>query len=98
MPGRLADQSQPPAKPDQKRADWSKHRRLVRAANRARYRAEQRLVAEQRERFDEIYAQEAQREGVTPRPTAQTAQRIQAEIERLRALLATVQEDGDGPA
>lgn len=50
------------------RSDPEKHREQVRAANRARYRAIQALIAENQARFDVLYAQEAEVEGVTPSP------------------------------
>ncbi len=71
------------------RTDPEKHRSQVRAANRARYRAVQRLVTENQLRFDELYAEEATREGVEPKPRGRIdAAAIEHQISDLQARLA----------
>ena len=75
------------------RTDPDKHRAQVRAANRARYRATQRLIAERQARFDELYAEEASRVGVTPAPRGRIdAVAMQAQIDDLQKRLATLRE------
>lgn len=74
------------------RTDPDKHREQVRAANRARYRATQRLVDEHQMRFDELYAEEAGREGVQPKPRGRIdAGALQAQIDTLQGRLAKIQ-------
>ena len=76
------------------RTDPEKHRSQVRAANRARYRAIQRLVNENESRFDELYAEEAGREGVQPKPRGRIdADAIQHQISTLQERLAKIQSD-----
>jgi hypothetical protein len=76
------------------RSDPEKHRAQVRAANRARYRALQRLVDENQARFDVLYSEEADREGVTPKPRGRIdAVAIQAQIADLQARLAAIKSD-----
>lgn len=71
------------------RTDPEKHRAQVRAANRARYRATQRLIAEQQSRFDELYGEEASREGVVPSPRGRiNAAAMQEQINDLQKRLA----------
>jgi len=71
------------------RTDPDKHRSQVRAANRARYRATQRLVSENQMRFDELYSEEAGREGVQPKPRGRIdAEGIENQISDLQARLA----------
>lgn len=53
-----------------KRLDWNKHREQVRRANRARYRAIQRLIELHRWEFEDFYAEEAAKEGVEAKTTA----------------------------
>ena len=77
------------------RTDPAKHKAQVRAANRARYRAVQRMIAEDPERFDLLYAEEAVAEGVEPKPRGRVnATVIQAQIaelqERLKKMGAAV--------
>jgi hypothetical protein len=73
------------------RTDPEKHRAQVRAANRARYRALQRLVTENQIRFDELYSEEALREGVAPKPRGRIdVEVIQHQIASLEARLATI--------
>jgi hypothetical protein len=73
------------------RQDPDKHRAQVRAANRARYRAIKRLIAENPQRFDELYAYEAAIEGVTPKPPERVdAGKIQSQIDALRERLAQI--------
>ena len=77
------------------RTDPERHRAQVRAANRARYRATQELVAENQERFDVLYAKHAEAEGVTPSPRGRIdATEIAAEIIRLQDRLASLSKDG----
>jgi len=54
--------------PTQNRTDWERHKAQVAAANRARYKAVKKLIAENRDRFDELYAMHCEVEGVTPNP------------------------------
>lgn len=76
------------------RTDPEKHKEQVRAANRARYRATQRLISEHQLRFDELYAEEASREGVTPSPRGRIdAGVLQAQIETLQERLARIQHE-----
>ncbi|HVQ18702.1 MAG TPA: hypothetical protein VMT27_06660 [Actinomycetes bacterium] len=76
------------------RTDPEKHRAQVRAANRARYRATQELVAENQERFDVLYAKHAEAEGVTPAPRGRIdAVEIAVEITRLQKRLAALSKD-----
>jgi len=75
------------------RSDPEKHRAQVRAANRARYRALQRLVNEYQHRFDELYAEEALHEGVSPKPRGRIdAVVIQSQIDSLQARLAAIRD------
>lgn len=74
-----------------KRKDPEKHKEQVRAANRARYRATQRLIVENQARFDALYAEEAAVEGVTPKPRAVVdADALTAKIAELERALAEV--------
>jgi len=76
------------------RTDPERHRAQVRAANRARYRATQELIAENQERFDLLYAKHAKGEGVTPAPRNRIdATEIAAEITRLQGALAALNKD-----
>jgi hypothetical protein len=68
------------------RQDPDRHRAQVRAANRARYRAVKRLIDENPRRFDELYAEEAALEGVTPKPP----ERVDAG--KIKTQIATLQE------
>jgi len=79
------------------RTDPEKHKAQVRAANRARYRAVQLLIIENQPRFDQLYAQQAQLEGVEPKPRGRVdADAIQSQIAELQARLASMQpEDAD---
>jgi hypothetical protein len=66
----------------------------VRAANRARYKATQLLIAESQERFDALYAQQARLEGVEPKPRGRVdAHQIQSQIADLQERLAKMQAD-----
>ena len=81
------------------RTDPEKHKAQVRAANRARYRAVQALIAEHPERFDDLYAAEAAAEGVTPKPREKVdAASLQAQIKELTKRLKSIQkaESKDG--
>jgi predicted aminopeptidase len=66
------------------RTDPEKHREQVRAANRARHRATRSLIAKYRSEWDQLYAKEAAKEGVEPKPrdTPEIA-RLRAQIEQL---------------
>jgi hypothetical protein len=76
------------------RTDPEKHRAQVRAANRARYKAVQLLIAENQTRFDTLYAQQASLEGVEPKPRGRVdAVHLQAQIEEMQARLAQLQSD-----
>jgi len=79
------------------RTDPEKHKAQVRAANRARYRAVQLLIMENQPRFDQLYAQQAQLEGVEPKPRGRVdADALQNQIAELQARLASMQpEDAD---
>lgn len=60
------------------RTDTERHRRQVTAANRARTKAVKALIEENRERFDDLYAQECAVEGVTPRgPNCRTSRSME---------------------
>lgn len=54
--------------PEPNRTDPERHRRQVRAANKARGAAMRRLVKENQARFNEIYAEEAAKVNVVPLP------------------------------
>lgn len=74
------------------RTDPDKHRAQVRAANRARYRAVQALIANHQIEFDDLYAAEAQVEGVEPKPRGRIdAAQIQSQIDTLQARLARME-------
>ena len=89
---RSPDAHEDPAQKDgQRRRDWGAHREQVKASNRARYRAHQRLIAEKQERFDEIYAEECAVEGVTPR-RALLAQKLERDIAKLKRRLDRIKE------
>lgn len=66
------------------RTDPEKHREQVRAANRARHRATRTLIMKYRAEWDDLYAKEAAKEGVEPKPrdTPEVA-RLKAQIEQL---------------
>lgn len=81
------------------RSDPEKHREQVRSANRARYRATQRLIAENQPRFDALYAEEATRVGVTPAPRGRIdAAALQAQVDDLQARLAKLREGSSSSA
>ena len=81
------------------RTDPEKHKAQVRAANRARYRAVQLLIAENQERFDDLYAAQAAVEGVEPKPRGRLdADQIKNEIDVLTARLARMQAEADASA
>jgi len=74
------------------RTDPEKHKAQVRAANRARYKAVQLLIAEIQARFDALYAQQASLEGVEPKPRGRVdADAIQHQIAELQARLKSLQ-------
>jgi hypothetical protein len=74
------------------RTDPEKHKAQVRAANRARYKAVQLLIAENQARFDALYAQQASLEGVEPKPRGRVdADAIQHQIAELQARLKSLQ-------
>jgi hypothetical protein len=76
------------------RTDPEKHRSQVRAANRARYRAEQDLIERHQIEFDGLYAHHASAEGVVPKPRGRIdAGTIQSQIEMLQARLASISAD-----
>ncbi len=66
------------------RTDPERHREQVRAANRARHRATRTLIMKYREEWDNLYAKEAAKEGVEPKPrdTPEIA-RLKSQIENL---------------
>ena len=73
------------------RKDPEKHKEQVRAANRARYRATQRLIAENQARFDALYREEAAVEKVTPKPRERIdAEAMRSQIAELQGRLATI--------
>lgn len=79
------------------RTDPEKHKEQVRSANRARYRATQRLISENQMRFDELYAEEASVEGVQPKPRHTIdAGVLQKQIATLQERLARVQHETNG--
>jgi hypothetical protein len=71
------------------RTDGDKHVLQVRAAARARYRAEQQLIREFPEEFDRLYREQAALEDppVTPKPRSTEQQRIERELAKLQAQL-----------
>jgi hypothetical protein len=76
------------------RSDPEKHKAQVRAANRARYKATQLLIAESQDRFDALYAQQARLEGVEPKPRGRVdAGQIQTQIAELQERLARMQDN-----
>lgn len=87
-------------KEPQGRTDWDEHARQVRAANRARYAATRRLVAENRPRFDVLYAEEGALTDppVTPRgprSRSSTKRAIKAQLDNLQQRLFELDGDGD---
>jgi hypothetical protein len=73
------------------RTDPEKHKAQVRAANRARYKATQILIAENQARFDEVYAQQAALEGVEPKPRGRVdAAQLQSQIAELQKRLQSM--------
>jgi uncharacterized protein YPO0396 len=82
------------------RSDPEKHRAQVRAANRARYKAVQLLIAKHQAEFDDLYADQASLEGVEPKPRERVdAVAIQAQIAELNKRLAKVKKaNSDQPA
>lgn len=79
-----------------RRSRWPDHGSQVRAANRARHRARKMLVAENYDRFTEIYAEVAREEGVTPLHMPPETEWLAAELERLRAHLQRRLDEQDG--
>lgn len=88
----------------QKRTDPERHRQQMRAADRARHRAENDLVAMYRDEFDEIYQRTAAEEGVAaygPKqrlnltPEQYRARRTQQKRESRARLRAERAEDGE---
>jgi len=76
------------------RTDPEKHRAQVRAANRARYKAVQQLIARHQVEFDVLYAEQASLEGVEPKPREKVdAVAIQAQIKELTKRLKTLKQD-----
>jgi hypothetical protein len=81
------------------RTDPEKHKAQVRAANRARYKAVQLLIAENQDRFDTLYNQQALLEGVTPSPRGRVdATHLQNQIADLEKRLAKLQADDSASA
>ncbi len=81
------------------RSDPEKHRAQVRAANKARYRAIQVLIGENQARFDVLYAQFAEDEGVTPKPRGRIdVVSMQRQIEQLQGRLASLTSSSDSSA
>jgi hypothetical protein len=73
------------------RSDPEKHKAQVRAANRARYKAVQLLIAENPVRFDVLYAEQAALEGVEPKPREKVdAVALQKEITQLTQRLKKI--------
>lgn len=66
------------------RTDPQRHREQVRAANRARHRATRMLIMKHRDEWDALYAKEAAKEGVEPKP------RDTPEVARLRSQIETL--------
>jgi len=76
------------------RTDPEKHKAQVRAANRARYKAVQQLIGRHQIEFDLLYADEATREGVEPKPREKVdAVALQAQITELTARLKQLKQD-----
>jgi hypothetical protein len=81
------------------RTDPEKHKAQVRAANRARYKAVQLLIAENQSRFDVLYSAQAALEGVEPKPRGRVdAVALQSQIAELQARLARLSDDADANA
>lgn len=76
------------------RRDPARHRRLVAAANRAKYKAVKELIARHPLEFDRLYAERAAEEGFVPagRRSAVQADVLAREIERLQGMLAESKE------
>ena len=66
------------------RTDPERHREQVRAANRARHRANKRLQAKYPLDWDVFYAEEAAKEGVEPKP------RVGNEVAEMRGQIAAL--------
>lgn len=79
-------------KKPQRRRDPELKKAQVRAANRAKAKAVNLLIAERQPRFDFLYAREAAAEGVTPAGSNQWTETHLSEADRLRSELAWLQE------
>lgn len=77
----------PPSHERWKRKDWDKHREHVRAASRAKYRAEVLLIAEHQAEYDELYELTAAEEGVVPNKRRDTQREIEQQIAKLQKKL-----------
>ena len=76
------------------RSNPEKHKAQVRAANKARYRALQTLVARHPAEFAVLYAEEAAQVGVEPKPREKVdAAVIQSQINELTARLKRLKAD-----
>jgi hypothetical protein len=81
------------------RSDPEKHREQVRAANKARYRAIQILVARHQGEFDVLYAEQAEVEGVTPKPRGRIdVVGLERQVKELQGRLATLTQSSDTSA
>jgi hypothetical protein len=82
------------------RSDPEKHKAQVRAANRARYKAVQLLIARHQIEFDNLYAEQALLEDVTPKPRERVdAAALQSQIAVLSKRLEKITNaDADAPA
>jgi hypothetical protein len=80
----MTNEQEPEQKPKRKppvRSDPEAHRKRVRDANKARYRAITKLVAAHREEFDALYVAECEPLGITP-----ALSRVKYRAERIRKL------------
>lgn len=73
------------------RTDPERHKAQVRAANRARHRATRELIDRHRAEWDALYAREAAKEGVEPKPreTPEVAG-LRSQIAELSAQLQSI--------
>lgn len=95
-PKRVADDVVPPSQEEWPRRSWSTHREQVRAANRARKKAVDKLIVEHWDQWVELYtaACAASTPVVEPNfrlPDPETAEQIEAEIALWRNLLRSME-------
>lgn len=87
-------------RPPPNRSDPTAHRAMVRAANKARYRATKVLIARHQFEFDTLYAREAAVMGVEPKPrmpvNINLMERQLRELEEQLAKARKAHQNGDG--